>query len=64
MPRLTVDHTKDEFGQDRFFVADENGDWIGEPHSTREAALAAAAYEETQPATWLQDQDEILEEED
>lgn len=39
----TVDETVDEFGVDRFFVADENGDWIGDPHDTLESAQAEAA---------------------
>lgn len=37
----TIDKTQDEDGKDRFFIADENGDWIGEPFDTEDLALEA-----------------------
>lgn len=38
---LHVEHTTDEFGEDRFFIADGNHDWIGEPFPTEELAAQA-----------------------
>lgn len=43
LPTYTIDHTHDEFGEDRWFLADSNGDWIGDPFPTRELADAARA---------------------
>ena len=37
--RLTVEKTQDEFGQDRYFVANEKADWIDGPFDTAEEAL-------------------------
>jgi hypothetical protein len=34
----TVESTQDEFGQARWFVADENADWVSGPFDTEEAA--------------------------
>jgi len=36
----TVDKTQDEFGQDRFFVADPEGVWLGYAHASLEQAQA------------------------
>ena len=38
--RLHIEDTRDEFGKPRFFVADENADWISDPFDTREEAVA------------------------
>lgn len=38
-----VDRTQDEHGEDRWFLADSNGDWIGEPFPTRELASEEVA---------------------
>lgn len=35
----TVDRTVDEFDEARYFVCDENGDWIGMPYDSAEAAF-------------------------
>jgi hypothetical protein len=35
---LTVERTQDEFGEDRYFVADSLADWIGDAHDTEEGA--------------------------
>ena len=35
---LHIEHTKDEFGQDRFFVADIHEDWVEGPFDTRDLA--------------------------
>lgn len=40
----SIDETEDEFGVPRFFVADENGDWISEPLDTREQARSELAF--------------------
>jgi len=40
---LHVEHTKDEFGQDRWFVADIHEDWIEGPYDTRDLAWAYIA---------------------
>ena len=37
---LHIEDTRDEFGKPRFFVADENADWISDPFDTREEAVA------------------------
>lgn len=34
----TIDRTQDEFGVDRFNVADEDGDWVEAPFDTYEQA--------------------------
>ncbi len=34
----TIDQTRDEFGNPKFFVSDPNGDWVGEGHPTFELA--------------------------
>ena len=46
--RFGVDHTRDEFGSDVYFVVNlETGDWIGDAHPTKELAWdAVAAYAE------------------
>jgi hypothetical protein len=36
---LRVANTQDEFGKERFFVEDANGDWISDPLDSREEAL-------------------------
>ena len=36
--KLSIEHTQDEFGEDRWFVADANGDWISGPLHTIELA--------------------------
>lgn len=41
-PTYTVDHTTDEFGQDRWFVADKNGDWVAGPFDSQELAHETA----------------------
>lgn len=38
---LSVAHTTDEFGQDRYFVEDANADWISDPFDTAEEAAQA-----------------------
>lgn len=48
-PKYTIDKTQDEFGTDRYFVADENGDWVGDAHDTvdqaqQEVERLVAAY--------------------
>jgi len=35
---LSVAHTKDEFGADRWFVEDTHGDWIEGPFGSRDLA--------------------------
>jgi hypothetical protein len=35
---LTVEKTQDEFGKNRFFVTGPDGDWLGDPFDTEEAA--------------------------
>ena len=39
--RWMVERTQDEFGNDRYFVMNPEGDWVGEAHPTWEAAEAA-----------------------
>lgn len=41
---FTVEHTQDEFGEDRYFVADSNGDWIGEPYPSYDLASEKARW--------------------
>lgn len=36
---FTVEHTKDEYDDEYFFVTDKNGDWISEGFPTREFAV-------------------------
>jgi hypothetical protein len=50
-PRYGMEHTRDEFGEDRWFVVDTwTGDWVGEddPYPTRELAAAEAIRMELQ----------------
>lgn len=35
---MTVDKTTDEYGQDRYYVCDEKGDWISPALDSREEA--------------------------
>lgn len=41
---LDVEHTKDESGNDRWFIVDHQGNWYGEPFATRGSALAAIEH--------------------
>lgn len=34
----TVEETQDEFGYPKFFVTNEDGDWVRDPFDSREAA--------------------------
>lgn len=38
LPVYSIDRTCDEFGEDRFFVANRRGEWISEPFPTYELA--------------------------
>lgn len=42
----TIDRSQDEDSADRWFIADERGNWIGEPFATRELAADAIANDE------------------
>lgn len=41
--RYTIEHTQDEHGEERWYIADENGDWIGDSYATRELVAEAIA---------------------
>lgn len=34
----TIDQTRDEFGEPKFYVSDPDGNWVGEGHPTFEFA--------------------------
>lgn len=53
--KYTIDKTVDEFGQDRFFIADENADWIEGPFDTYELAAEAIPGVAEQQAKWQSD---------
>lgn len=36
----SIEKTQDEFGNDKWFVVDENGDWPGDAHDDKESARA------------------------
>jgi hypothetical protein len=38
---MKIAQTKDEFGADRFFLEDENADWVHGPYDSREETVAA-----------------------
>jgi hypothetical protein len=40
-PEFTVAKTKDEFGNDRFFVQDQDGEWVGPAYDTADQAFGA-----------------------
>jgi hypothetical protein len=41
VPQFTVAHTQDEDGADRYFIEDENCDWVGSPFDSQEACQMA-----------------------
>jgi hypothetical protein len=42
LPPYTVEGTQDETGEDRWFVANSDADWVEGPYPTREMAAAVA----------------------
>lgn len=50
MDRYTIAHTKDEFGQDRWFVEDEHCDWVAGPYDTIELAADQARLMNAEPS--------------
>lgn len=40
---MTVEKTQDEFGNDRFFIANDKGDWLAGPFDTEEQARGVEA---------------------
>lgn len=39
----TIEHTQDEHGEDRWYIADEKGDWIEDSYPSRELAAEVIA---------------------